>query len=125
MSIVYFFTCNLISVIYPINISATHNARSGTMAQRARFEEVDHNVCALTWTDYLDERVTTTYWAPQHGGYVRVITPNRPGTLGQQVCDALAYSGPTLYWDGRTPLVDAIRREWRKCRARAQREDWI
>ena len=69
-----------------------------------------------------DNRVTLTlivdnkpkeinYWAPTNGGYVRDVSdPNRPGTLGHQVCEELTYSGSTLYWDGKHPLVDMVRR---------------
>lgn len=60
---------------------------------------------------YVGDRAVAEYWAPLGGGYVREVTDARPGTLGSQVCDRLASTGPTLWCSG--PLARLIRVEMR------------
>lgn len=49
------------------------------------------------------------YWCPQGGGYVRLTTPNFPGTLGRQVCDRLQTQGSTLSCRGERLLTTLLR----------------
>lgn len=36
------------------------------------------------------------FWAPSNGGYIRLESPGRPGTLGQQICQGGGFLGSTL-----------------------------
>lgn len=56
--------------------------------------------------------ITTEYWCPNGGGYVREIDEDHPGTLGRQVCDGLLPRGSTLSC-GPGGLLNAIRAEAR------------
>jgi hypothetical protein len=51
-----------------------------------------------------------TYWCPAGGGYVRLTSPNYPGTSGKQVCDGLQLRGSTLSCHGER-LVSTLLRE--------------
>ena len=62
------------------------------------------------------ERETFTYWVPDRGGYVYRVTPERPGTLGWQVCERLANTGTTLYVANGEGLPALIERELRRAR---------
>ena len=62
-----------------------------------------HNAARLTTAD---GRIVD-YWAPRDGGYVRVVTEGRPGTLGEQVVED---SGSTMMWSPGKPLSQKIRR---------------
>jgi hypothetical protein len=63
------------------------------------------------------ERVTTQYFAPACGGYVRINDHrNYP-----QVCDGLQSTGSTLSWGGGLPFANLIRREFRAGRAAEKR----
>jgi hypothetical protein len=76
----------------------------------------------LSYYDEMDDaRVTREFWVPQNGGYVHEITSERPGTLGQQVCDGLCNRGSTLS-ASRQGLLHCIRREYRSMRRAEQRE---
>jgi hypothetical protein len=62
------------------------------------------------------------YWAPSGGGYIREISSDRPGTLGQQVCRRLHSTGDCLeYVPGYASVGDIIRRERRARRAEDKR----
>lgn len=64
----------------------------------------------IAFTDQLTgQDVSLDLSAYGGGGYVR-------DAKGQQICRSLAYSGSTLSWDGKQPLVDLIRREYRAMR---------
>lgn len=60
------------------------------------------------------ERVTTTYFVPSNGGYVRIRD-----SAGHypQVCDYLASTGATLHVSKKENLLGVIRREYRRSRA--------
>lgn len=60
-----------------------------------------------------------TYWAPDDcekpGGYVRMVTPDKPGVFGDQVIeykDACG-AGHCMWWDGKKPLITKIK-AWMK-----------
>jgi hypothetical protein len=36
------------------------------------------------------------FWAPDGGGYVRIISVENPGTLGRQICYGGDFSGSTI-----------------------------
>lgn len=54
-------------------------------------------------------------WAPADGGYVRY-------NGDKQLCERLSCRGNTLYWSGKAPLVDLIRREYKAMRRADKRE---
>ena len=64
--------------------------------------------------------ISRTFWVPRIGGHVRETTPERPGTLGSQVCERLTNYGNTLY---ATPdsIASVIRREYNRMRRRYER----
>lgn len=37
-----------------------------------------------------------TFWAPDNGGYIRLESNGRSGTLGQQICTGGGFTGSTL-----------------------------
>jgi hypothetical protein len=81
---------------------------------RAEIKEIAFNRVKLTFDDVdSGERRTYKLFAPLGGGYVRHEDDNR------QVCNELDDLGNTLYWYGRAPLIDLIRREYK---ARQQRD---
>ena len=65
------------------------------------------------------------YWAPMDGGYVREESGSRHGTFGTQVCDGLAYRGPTLRWTGDFTLAELIRDEARSRAGSARINDML
>ena len=88
---------------------------------RTRIQSIDENRVILTCdVERLDPSMGGTisieYWSPSGGGYVYEIDEQHPGTLGRQVCEFLGSLGSTLHWSGRQPLVDMIRREWKRAR---------
>jgi hypothetical protein len=54
-------------------------------------------------------------WAPSSGGYVRYNGDH-------QLCERLGSMGSTLMWSGKEPLVNMIRKEYRRFRAAQFRE---
>ena len=73
----------------------------------------DPTVCAALGV-YDSETVERTYWVPgcYPVGYVREVTPTRPGTLGHQVCERLQHGGNTLV-SSPEALLRVIRAELR------------
>lgn len=77
---------------------------------RAKFVEFTHNEVGLTHYDNISDVVHAEYFtAPSCGGYVRNRT-------GKQVCENLSSIGNTLYWSGEYPLINLIRKEYKKLR---------
>jgi hypothetical protein len=72
--------------------------------------------------DLTGERIERRFWAPPSGGYVREVTAQRPGTLGQQVCGGLSHRGNTLSVNSPDQLMALIRREWQAARRDEARE---
>lgn len=93
------------------------------MSRRYRIKADGPNRAILTLCTGLEFH----YWAPIRGGFVRRETPDRPGTLGEQVCDGLEGTGECLYWypDGRRTLDVVIRREARTRAGSARIDDLI
>ena len=94
------------------------------MARRMRLIDNGQTVELTCQDPYTETDWVRTFWVPAHGGYVRQITDERPGTLGYQVCERLGSRGATLT---ATPdnLAKVIRREYRRKRARDRREGGI
>ena len=67
----------------------------------------DGDIIRVFWADsaYDDKKEGYIY----KGGYVYDITHN-PGTSGRQVCIGLSGNGDTLWWSGKEPLINLIRR---------------
>jgi hypothetical protein len=42
------------------------------------------------------EKPVFKFWAPDNGGYVRLESDGKSGTLGQQICDGGGFSGSTV-----------------------------
>lgn len=55
-----------------------------------------------------DLRVERELWAPSGGGYVYEITPERPGTSGDQVCGGLRHTGAPLEWHPGGPALSKV-----------------
>lgn len=71
----------------------------------------------LTYSDSVTgERIERRFWAPPSGGYVREVTAQRPGILGNQVCGGLVDRGSTLFVRSPGDLLALIRREWQAAR---------
>ena len=88
-----------------------------TRTGRAYFTGEAHEASITYYDDERDQRVSRDFWAPRRGGYVQDVTTAAAGT-GPQVCTGLARLGDTLRWHpSEGPLVDMIRREWRRARA--------
>ena len=47
-------------------------------------------------TIYGTEKPVFEFWAPDNGGYVRLESDGKSGTLGQQICDGGGFSGGTV-----------------------------
>ena len=62
------------------------------------------------WFDDVPARISTTYFCPGSGGYVRIY--DSAGNH-RQVCDGLSSTGSTLYCKDPERLIDLIRRERR------------
>jgi hypothetical protein len=77
--------------------------------------EVAINHVSLKYTDVDGNGHEYDIRAPLGGGYVR------HGDKGDQLFERFAGSGVTMLWDGRAPLVDLIRREYRAMRRDEQR----
>ena len=64
-----------------------------------------------------------TFWIPPGGGFVREVTPDKPGVLGKQVCSGLAHTGSTLTATDAN-FASTIRRERARERRAEARVDW-
>lgn len=64
------------------------------------------------------ERITTTYFVPMNGGYVRVRDDRQQYP---QVCERLSGGGSTLMCSSRGKLAEVIRREYRAMRRAEKR----
>lgn len=65
------------------------------------------------------ERITTTYFCPLNGGYVRI---RDAAQRYPQVCERLSGSGSTLMCSSREKLAEVVRREYRAMRRAEKRE---
>ena len=74
---------------------------------RAKFTSRKLNICTLECVDIFGNFIDETYHAPICGGYVK-------NSKNFQVCDMLNFRGNTLKWSGTYPLIDLIRREYKK-----------
>ena len=74
---------------------------------RAKFTSRKANICTIEFVDIFGDVIDDTYHAPINGGYVK-------NSKNFQVCDKLYTKGSTLKWSGTYPLVDLIRREYKK-----------
>jgi hypothetical protein len=89
------------------------------MTTKTTFEELATNRCVVSYTDPCDGcRITREFFAPSEGGYVR----ENDGQQYPQVCEELASMGNTLKWRPGHPLMDLIRREYRRMRAGERRD---
>ena len=56
------------------------------------------------------EKPVFEFWAPEQGGYVRLESRGKSGTLGQQICEGGGFSGGTI---SATPEnFDRVCRSW-------------
>ena len=55
-----------------------------------------------------------TFFVPDSGGYVRMESPGKSGTLGDQICDGGAFMGSTLRASENT--LGTVARRWLKQR---------
>ena len=77
---------------------------------RAKFTSIQKNICSLEYVNIFGDHICETYHAPILGGYVK-------NSKNFQVCDKLLSRGYTLKWYPENPLIDLIRREYKKQRA--------
>lgn len=74
---------------------------------KAKFTAHRINSATVEYDDAISgKRITLTIGAGMGGGYVR-------DNDGQQVCKGLGNRGDTLLWNGTTPMIDVLRREYR------------
>lgn len=79
-----------------------------------------HGYVTISYDDYLNERVTRTFFCPVNGGYVKEQDKQQQYP---QVCERLSSRGNTLECSSRDKLLDLIRREYRAMRRAEKRED--
>lgn len=60
------------------------------------------------------------FWCPDNGGYVRLESGGKPGTLGKQICAGGSFSGNTLSADPES--LESVARSWYRAYRAAQRE---
>lgn len=75
--------------------------------KRAKFTNRKINICTIEFVDIFGDTVNKTFHAPVSGGYVL-------DDQNKQVCDKLYTRGSTLKWSGSFPLIDLIRREYKR-----------
>lgn len=63
------------------------------------------------WDDQAPATITTTYFCPDKGGYVRI---HKEDGNHQQVCEGLAGMGSTLHCSNPDKLIELIRKERRR-----------
>lgn len=56
-----------------------------------------------------------TFWMPDNGGYVRLESDGKPGTLGKQICYGGGFRGNTVSSSPETFEAD-VRKWWRAYR---------
>jgi hypothetical protein len=78
--------------------------------KRTKFTSRKANICTIEFVDIFGDLVNKTFHAPINGGYVR-------DSDDRQVCDKLYTRGETLRWSGNFPLIDLIRREYKRRKA--------
>jgi len=83
--------------------------------KRTKIVEEDFNRVHITFVDKVTDDVRSMrIYAPSSGGYVRVGG-------GNQICERLACMGNTLYWSGKTPLINLVRKHYKLMRAEETR----
>jgi len=55
-----------------------------------------------------------TFWAPDNGGYIRLESNGRSGTLGHQICAGGGFMGNTLSARDEADLKATVQRWWRQ-----------
>ena len=60
------------------------------------------------------------FWVRDEGGYVRLESDDKPGTLGRQICAGGGFMGSTIMADAET--LEAKARRWYRAYRAAQRE---
>ena len=78
--------------------------------KRTKFTSRKINICTIEYLDIFGDLINKTFHAPVDGGYVR-------DSDDRQVCDKLYSGGSTLIWSGTHPLIDLIRREYKRRKA--------
>jgi len=75
------------------------------------FTDDAFNKCTISFDNIIGMRETLNFYAPRGGGYVRMSN-------GNQICRGLSGTGPTLWFDGKMPLIHLIRHEYKLMRIR-------
>lgn len=88
---------------------------------RRRIWQDGDSVVLRDHDDYENCDYERWFWVPPNGGYIREISEDRPGTLGEQVCGYLEHGGWTLT-ASRDNLLDVIRREYAARERKARRD---
>lgn len=60
------------------------------------------------------------FFVPDAGGYVRLESSGKPGTLGRQICTGGSFGGNTLSATAST--LESVARRWYRAYRAAQRE---
>ena len=74
---------------------------------RTKFIQYKPHQCGLEFVNFAGVYTIVEYYAAADGGYVT-------DQDGNQVCNALCGRGPALWWSNSAPLIDLIRKEYRK-----------
>lgn len=90
------------------------------MKTKITINQINRNEVTVERDDpFFGDRITTIYFAPHNGGYVRIR--DAAGRY-PQVCERLCGTGNTLYVDSIDELPALIRREHRRRVAAERRE---
>jgi len=63
------------------------------------------------------------FFAPNGGGYVRLTSGEKPGTLGQQICERGGFMGSTLSCGPDIDSLARVARKWQKQRLQDKSDD--
>mgnify|MGYP001213148601 CR=1 FL=1 len=64
-----------------------------------------------------------SFFAPANGGYVRLESEGKPGTLGAQICEGGQFSGSTLSCGASEESLESVARRWWKQRRACNRKN--
>lgn len=67
---------------------------------------------------------TLEFFAPRNGGYVRLESDGKPGTLGQQICNGGGFLGNTISCGPTEESLSRVARAWQRQRREGNKQDF-